>query len=124
MEPVRLEQMRQQLLGDAAEVAHEALQNDLTKKVAGICQHKIEVEVLDQELMRMVVGLDQDKHPKAKLEAILTGYVVIGTLKSGNTRRIIPPESANAGQPGMYMSLFQQLSLNAPPGPPPCFSLS
>jgi len=58
-------------------------------------------------------------HPKAKLEAIITGYVVIGTLESGNTRRIIPPESANAGQPGMYMSLFQQLSLNAPPDPPP-----
>jgi len=119
MEPLRLEQMRQQLLGDAAAVAHEALQNNLTKKVAGICQQKIEVEVLDHELMRMVVGLDQDKHPKSKLEAIITGYVVIGTLESGNTRRIIPPESANASQPGMYMSLFQQLSLDAPPGPPP-----
>ena len=119
MEPVRLERMRQQLLGDAAAVAHEALQNDLTKKVAGICQQKIEVEVLDHELMRMVVGLDWDKHPKVKLEAIIAAYVVNGTLESGNTRRIIPPESANAGQPGMYMSLFQQLSLDAPPGPPP-----
>jgi hypothetical protein len=115
-EPVRLAQMRQQLLGDAAAVAHEALQNVLTKKVAGICQQKIEVEVLDHELMRMVVGLDQNKHPKAKLEAIIAAYVVHGTLESGNTRRVIPPENRSYdSSPGMYRSLFQRLALKPAP---------
>jgi hypothetical protein len=82
MEPVRLEQMRQQMVGDAAAVAHEALQNDLTKKVAGICQQKIDVdEVLDHELMRLAVGLDPHKHPRAKLKAIVAAYVVSGTVE-------------------------------------------
>lgn len=116
MEPVRLEQMRQQHLGDAAAVAHEALQNDLTKKVAGICQQKVDVEVLDHELMRMVVGLDQDKHPKAKLEAIIAGYVVIGTLETNSARRVIPPNNANShASPGIYESLFTRLIANATP---------
>lgn len=127
MEPVRLEQMRQQLLGDAAAAAHEALQNDLTKKVAGICQQKIEVKVLDHELMRMVVGLDQDKHPKAKLEATIAAYVVNGTLESGNTRRIVPSENVGKSGPGIYQSLFTRMALaesnetagipEAPPAP-------
>ena len=112
MEPVRLGQMRQQLLGDAAAVAHEALQNDLTKKVAGICRQKIDVEVLDHELMRMVVGLDQDKHPKAKLAAIIAAYVVNGTLESNSTRRLSPPD--NEASPGIYMSLFDRLRSSAP----------
>jgi hypothetical protein len=112
MEPVRLEQMRQQLLGDAAAVAHEALQNDLTKKVAGICRQKIDVEVLDHELMRMVVGLDQDKHPKAKLAAIIAAYVVNGTLESNSTRRLSPPD--NEASAGIYTSLFDRLRSSAP----------
>lgn len=116
MEPVRLEQMRQQMVGDAAAVAHEALQNALTKKVADICQQKIGVEVLDHELMRMVVGLDQNKHPKAKLKAIIAAYVVNGKLESGNRRLVIPAEGtgSEAGA-GMYTSLFNRLALNAAP---------
>jgi len=117
MEPVRLEQMRQKMVGDAAAVANEALQNALTKKVAGICQQKIDVEILEDELMRMVVGLDQNKHPKAKLEAIIAAYVVNGKLESGNTRLVIPAEGtgSEAGA-GMYTSLFNRLALNAAPG--------
>lgn len=101
MEPVRLEQMRQQLLGDAAAVANEALQNDLAKEVAGICQQRVGVEVLDHELMRMVVGLDQNKHPKAKLEAIIAAYVVNGTLESGKTRRLRSPARENLYPPSL-----------------------
>jgi hypothetical protein len=104
--------LRQQLLGDAAAVAHEALQNDLTKKVAGICRQKIDVEVLDHELMRMVVGLDQDKHPKAKLAAIIAAYVVNGTLESNSTRRLSPPD--NEASAGIYTSLFDRLRSSAP----------
>jgi len=116
MEPVRLEQIRQQLLGDAVAVAHEALQNALTKKVAGICQHKIDVEVLEHELMLGVVGLDWNKHPKAKLEAIIAGYVVNGTLESNATRRVIPPNNANShASPGIYESLFTRPIANATP---------
>jgi hypothetical protein len=128
MEPVRLGQMRQQLLGDAAAVAHEALQNDLTKKVAGICQQKIEVEVLDHELMRMVVGLDMNLFPKELLDTIKAAYVVHGVLESANMRRVIPPDNANAGAaPGSYRSLFTRMALaestqtaeipEAPPAP-------
>ena len=105
-------QMRQQLLGDAAAVAHEVLQNDLTKKVAGICRQKINVEVLDHELMRMVVGLDQDKHPKAKLAAIIAAYVVNGTLESNSTRRLSPPD--NEASDDIYSSLFERLRSGAP----------
>jgi hypothetical protein len=112
MEPLRLEQIHQKLLGDASAVAHEALQNGLTNKVANICGHKIDVdEVLDHELMRMVVGLDQNKHPKAKLEAIITGYVVIGTLEGNSMRRVSPSETINSqASSGIYTSLFARLA--------------
>lgn len=110
MEPMRVEQMRQQLLGDAAAAAHEILQNDLTKKVARICKEKTEVEVLDHELMRMVVGLE--KHPKAKLAAIITAYVVIGTLETNRMRRARPRETiTRQASNGMYTSLFERMNL-------------
>jgi hypothetical protein len=118
MEPVRLEQMRQQLLGDAAAAALEALQNDLTKKAADIGRQKIDAEVLDHELMRMVVGLDQDKHLKAKLAAIIAGYVVLGTLETNSMRRVGPPDKSNNEAPAViYTSLFNRP--NAPPWPAP-----
>lgn len=119
MEPVRLEQMRQQLLGDAAAVAHDALQNDLTKKVAGICRQKVDVEVLNHELMGMVVGLDQDKHPKAKLEAIMAAYVENGVPESGNTRLSIPLKNPGTdATPDTYQSLIPAICLLGSAGSP------
>ena len=53
---------------------------------------KIELDVLDDQLMQGVVGLPWDVFPKEKLDAIKAAYVVFGTLESGNTRRLIPHE--------------------------------
>jgi hypothetical protein len=108
MEPVRFEQIRQQLLGDAAAVGHEALQNDLTEKVQGICQQKIDVEVLDHELMRMVVGLDFNIFPKEKLNAIMAAYVVIGKLEGKGMRCVIPPGNDTGATKNFYTSIFDR----------------
>jgi hypothetical protein len=80
---------------------------------------KIEEEVLEHEFMSLALGIDEKRDPEAKRRALISAAVFKGILESGNTRRVIPPDSANAGRPGMYMSLFEQLSLNAPPDPPP-----
>jgi hypothetical protein len=95
---------------------HKRTENEL-KAISSLPRTKVEEEVLEHELMRLVVGLDQDKHPKAKLEAIIAAYVVNGKLESGNTRLVIPAEGmgSEAG-PGMYTSLFNRLALNAAPG--------
>jgi len=66
--------------------------------------------------MRMVVGLDQDKHPAANLEAIKAAYVVNGTLETNSARRVSPPEDLNNASGDIYTSLFQRLALaSAPP---------
>jgi hypothetical protein len=56
---------------------------------------KVEAEVLEHELMRLVLELDQDKHPAMKLEAIKAAYVVNGTLESKSTRRLSLSDNQN-----------------------------
>jgi ABC-type phosphate transport system auxiliary subunit len=91
MEPVRLEQMRQQLVGDAAAQVTAKLQadNDRIKReldtLMAVPNMNVEGELLEHELMRFVVGLDQEKHPIAKLEAIKAAFVVNGTLEIKST---------------------------------------
>ena len=112
LEPVRMEQFRQQVLSESVELAKAAQQAELRKTVSSVQRMKIDLEVLDHELMSMAVGLQQDRFPKEKLDAIKAAYVVFGTLESGNTRRLIPPEhlQQNDGQ-GTYTSLFNRLAL-------------
>jgi len=87
MEPVRLEQLRQQLVGDAVaqvtanlQVEKDRIQRELDTLMA-VPNMKVDGEILEHKLMRLVVGLDWEKHPKVKLEAIKAAYVVNGTLE-------------------------------------------
>jgi hypothetical protein len=85
MEPVRLEQMRQHVLGEAVAQAKAAMQEDLIKKGATIKEMNIAPDVLEGQLMQIVVGLDWDKHPKVMLDAIKAALVVTGTLEIKST---------------------------------------
>jgi hypothetical protein len=109
MEPVRLEQMRQHVLGEAIAQAKVALQEELVKTAATIKEMNIAPDVLEGQLMQIAVGLDWDKHPKVKLEAIKAAFVVNGTLEIKSTgwlsRRTLhsendrtKPSSASAGR--------------------------
>jgi hypothetical protein len=84
------------------------------KAISSLPSMKVDKEVLDHELMRLVVELDPKKHPGMKLKAIEAAYVVNGTLESKGTRRLSPPD---AGRPGVYQSLFERLGQvdNTPP---------
>jgi hypothetical protein len=117
MEATRQEQARAQQLSEAVAKAEERLQERLAKNVGEVQRKKIALEVLDHELMCGVEGLDWNRFPKEKLDAIKAAYIVYGTLESGNTRRLIPPEhlQQNQGQ-GTYSSLFERLALKSPSG--------
>jgi len=87
---------------------HEPNGNEL-KAITSLPRTKVEGEVLEHELMRLVVGLNQNQFPKEKLEAIKAAYVAIGTLESGSTRRVIPPENNSGATENGYMSIFERL---------------
>ena len=84
-EPVRFEQMRQCVLGEAIVHAKAALQEELVKTAATINEVNITRDVLQGQLMQIVVGLDLDKRPKIMLDAIRTALVVTGTLEIKST---------------------------------------
>ncbi len=84
----------------------ERIENELNA-LSSLPRRKVEGEVLEHELMRMVVELDPDKRPKAKLEAIIAAYVVNGTLENKGTRRVAPAETRESG--GNYTALFARL---------------
>jgi hypothetical protein len=85
MEPVRLEQMRQCVLGEAVAQAEAAIQEDVVKTVATIKRMNVAPDVLEDRLMQIVVGLDWDKHPKVQLDAIKAALVVNETLEIKRT---------------------------------------
>jgi hypothetical protein len=91
MEPVRLEQMRQQLMGDAVAQVTAKLQADKDRiereldMLMAVPNMKVDGELLEGALMRLVVGLDWERHPKIKLEAIKAAFVVNGTLEIKST---------------------------------------
>jgi seryl-tRNA synthetase len=91
MEPVRIEQMRQQLVGDAVAQVTAELRADRDRikreldTLMAVPNMKAEGELLEDALMRLVVGLDFEKHPKVKLEAIKAAFVVLGTLEIKST---------------------------------------
>ena len=72
-------------------------------------------ELFEHELVQLAVELDPEKHPKEKLNAIIAGLLLEGRLESKGIRRVSPPDDADAREPGMYQSLFQQLALNPKP---------
>jgi hypothetical protein len=115
-EAVRNEQIRQAAVSQATKTSLAAHQEELRNAVTGVGLKKISLEVIDDQLMRGVIGLDWNTFPKEKLDAIKAAYVVFGTLESGNTRRLIPPEHLEQNQgKGTYASLFDRLALKPQP---------
>jgi hypothetical protein len=106
MEPVRLEQMRQQLVGDAVAQVTAKLQADKDRiereldRLMAVPNMKAEGELLEDALMRLVVGLDWEKHPKVKLEAIKAVFVVNGTLEIKSTGWLSRRTSASRSENG------------------------
>lgn len=126
MEPIRLEQQRQALVGAAVAEATaklEAEKAEAEKKLNEVLSIQL-IPVqgnetrIDHELMRLV-QLDPEKYGGIKLAAIKTAYVVAGLMEQGTTRRVIPadgkPETAGGG---VYQNLFdrqRQLAAGAEP---------
>lgn len=125
MEPKRMEQMRQQMLGDTvaevtkrleekaakAQAEARAAERELSAIIA--CPEKLKVrpDLLEDALMRMAVGLDMNIHPQAKLSAIQAAFVVAGIMEQGTTRRVGPMEGDIPGEraAGIYQGLFGRL---------------
>ena len=133
MQPVWDEQRRQELVGDAvlqvtakleqearkAEEEKTAAQKELTAVVSAPLQ-RIDETVLEDQLMRMAVGLDQNIHPQQKLAAIQAAFVVKGILEQGNTRRVAPGDDNNTASrnPGIYTAVFARLRAEKPADEP------
>lgn len=117
MEPIRLEQQRQQMLADDVAQAtakliadKEKAESDL-KAATQMPSMELTVEVLERELMR-IACLDAEKHGRIKLAAIQTGYVIKGVMEQGTTRRVNPPDrGAETTAGGVYTNLFDRLRL-------------
>jgi hypothetical protein len=107
------------VLVEAAEIAKKAQQEELAKGALTVQRQKIQLDVLEHELMMGVIGLDWATFPEAKLNIIKACYVVNGTLKSGREELIIPKESG-LGQdgPGTYTAHFNRLGLDRVPEQP------
>ncbi len=79
------------------------------KAITSLPRTKVEGEVLEHELMRLVVGLNQNQFPKEKLEAIKAGIVLLD--KSGRLIVKTPDNPEAGGSTGIYTNLFQRLAL-------------
>lgn len=119
MEPVRLEQQRQQMLADDVakvtaqliedkEKAENALKAATQMPAMSVTGNEL---IIEQELMRLV-RLDPEKHGRIKLASIQTAFVVAGLMEQGTTRRVSPPErNPEAAAAGVYTNLFDRLRL-------------
>jgi hypothetical protein len=123
MAPVWDERRRQQLLADAVNQVTAGLQGQILQAERARAEAQAELDVLtkipkmkvasdeiEHQLMRLVTGLDQDKHPQVKLAAIQVAFVVAGLLDHGTLKRAIPIEPDD-GKPaaGVYQNLFERL---------------
>lgn len=116
MEPVRLEQMKQQMLADAveqvtadlkakADAAEKTLKEVLDVPLIPVMGNETRI---DHELMRLV-QLCPEKYGGIKLAAIKTAYVVAGLMEQGTTRRVIPAEGkGEVPGGGVYQNLFDR----------------
>ncbi len=90
-----------------------AAKRDLTGVMA-VPRMRIDREVLDDRLMRLVVGLDVSRYPAVIHDAIKTAYVIEGLLEQGTTKRVVPPDlNAVQGTTGIYASVFDRMRLDA-----------
>lgn len=117
MEPIRLEQQRQEMLGNAVDEVTAKLQAEkveLEARLAAATQMPAMVvagntDVIEQELMRLV-RLDPERHGRIKLASIQTAFVVAGLMEQGTTRRVVPAEMQTPGNTtGIYQSLFDRM---------------
>jgi len=123
------EQQRQKLVGDEVAKVTRNLQQKTEKleqdkkelasdlgRIMALPRMKIDEDILEHELMRLVVGLEPNRHPEEKRKAIESAYVVKGLMESGRTRRIITLSDTESKETtGIYTSLFQRLALKASP---------
>lgn len=131
--PVLGEQMRQSILGDAAEIAERTIEEKLAEKIKLAKSLRIEKPVLDGILMEMVLGLDKHYHPKELLDAIKAAYIVGGAAESNSLRPVLPPEPQDPNHTNVYTALFNRLgaekekssekTISSPPAEPEAFDL-
>jgi hypothetical protein len=101
------------------ESAKMAMQQELSKTVKNALRQKIQLDILEHELMMGVMGLDWQRFPEAKLNIIKACYVVNGSMKSGRDEMIIPKDGSGGNDgPGTYTALFNRLALNPRPEQP------
>lgn len=118
MAPVQAEQVRQQTIVEAADAAKEKMQQELALTLASIKLLKLDPEVLEGRLMQGVIGIDIRRHPDVLLEFIKAGYVLNGSIQSGNTKRLTPSEE-NKENPAatVYRAIFSPSSQTIPASP-------
>jgi hypothetical protein len=121
MEPVRLEQQRQQMLADSVAEVTAKLTAEKEKAEADLkavtrmpdmrlMGNEIEIEYALMRLMR----LDPEKHGRTILASVQTSAVIAGLIEQGNTKRAIPLDrTAETGIGGVYSNLFDRLRLGA-----------
>lgn len=119
MEPVRLEQQRQEMLAEAVQqvtakleaeksAAEAKLNEVLQLPLIAVQGNELKIE---QELMRLVC-LCPEKYGGIKLAAIKTAFVVAGLMEQGTTRRVIPADrEAGVASSGVYANVFDRLRL-------------
>lgn len=116
MEPIRIEQSRQQMMAEAVAQVTAKIQSELESVKAELAARdavpmmRVEESVLEHELMRLVTDKYIGTYPQVKLAAIQAAFVVKGILEQGNTKRTIPPEGGPATPgPGIYSSMRQRI---------------
>lgn len=116
MAPIQAEQVRQQTITEAVVVAKQTMQEELAVTIAAIKTLKLDEEILEGRLMQGVIGIDINRYPNVLLDFIKAGYVLKGSIQSGNTKRVIPAENPQENPAaGVYQSLFNRLGSTPTP---------
>lgn len=116
LQPIEIEQIRQQTITDSVEAARAQFERQLSATLDHIKLHKIDFEVLQGRLMQGVIGLDIHRNPSELLDYIKTAMVVHGSIQSGNTKRISPlEESKENPAASVYTALFNRTSPSLTP---------
>ena len=92
LEPIKMEQQRQAILSEVVPIAKLTMEKQLAATYEEIKMHTLDFDVLRGRLMQGVLGIDMNRFPDVLLDYIKTGMVVHGTIQSGNTKKISPPE--------------------------------
>lgn len=115
LEPIRMQQVKQEVLSEATDLAVQIYGEQLKRQISEIKLYKLDKDVAIGRLMQMCIGLNMHMFPDELRKVIEMVLVYDGAMQVGNTKRIIPAdEGRELPGAGVYASIFDRTSQTPP----------